>query len=362
MSEGSGFFNDGRTAARIEVTVTLDTGGLRITDAAGRDHAYWSYAGLRHLDEVFEEGPLRLHHQSGGGARLTLSDPALFEALLAHAPQLAVRSRRFRPLKWAAMSVMSVAVLFLVLFLALPRFAEALSPVIPVSWEEALGEQTFEQIVNLFGEFAKDEQGPRFCEAPAGRAALDRLTSRLAAAASSPYTFRVAVLDLEMNNAFALPGGRIVIFQGLLDFSESPDEVAGVLAHEIGHVIERHGTERIMKSLGLTFFFGVMLGDFGSSAVAIAGETLVNLTYSREAETEADATAVALLDEADVTSQGLSSFFARLEEITPEMHPAMQILSTHPSSSLRAQRTAGSMGGAAMEAADWAALQAICED
>jgi predicted Zn-dependent protease len=356
-----GSFNDGRTAARIDVTLQLEPGGLRVSDEAARDHAYWSYEGLRHLDEVFEDEPLRLYHENDRSARLTLTGGQPVETLFALAPQLRIKRRRYRPLRWTAMGLASVAVLFVVLFFALPRFAGAVSQVIPTSWEVALGEQSFEQILELFAKLADDEaEKPRFCEGPKGRAALDRLTANLAAASAAPYEFRVAVLDLPVNNAFALPGGRIVVFKGLIDFAESPDEVAGVLAHEIGHVTERHGTERIVESLGLGLFFGVMLGDFGSSAVALVGETLVNLSYSRDAETEADSVAVGLLDEAGIAGGGLASFFKRLEESGPEMHPALQLLSTHPASELRAQRTAGSAGGPAMSEADWTALQAIC--
>jgi predicted Zn-dependent protease len=356
-----GSFNDGSTAARTDVTLILERGGLRVSDERGRGHAFWSYEGLRHLDEVFADQPLRLYHENDQSARLTLPAGQRFEALFALAPHLRIKRHRYRPLRWAAMSLASVAALFAVLFFALPRFAGAVSQVVPISWEVALGDQSFEQIIELFGTFA-DEEGekPRFCEGPKGRAALDRLTANLAAAAGAPYDFRVAVLDLPVNNAFALPGGRIVIFKGLIDFAESPDEVAGVLAHEIGHVVERHGTERIVQSLGLGFFFGIMLGDFGSSAVALAGETLVNLSYSRDAETEADSVAVDLLGQAGVASGGLASFFKRLEESGPEMHPALQMLSSHPASELRAQRTAGSAGGPAMSEADWTALRDIC--
>lgn len=256
------------------------------------------------------------------------------------------------------MAVLAVAVLTGLLWFALPRFAAATAQAIPVSWEVALGEQVFEQVVALFA--VPDGERPKFCEAEAGRQALDRLSDRLAAVADSPYAFRVTVLDSEITNAFALPGGRIVILRGLIDFAESPDEVAGVLAHEMGHVTHRHGTEGIVKSLGLAFFFGVMLGDLGSGIVGLAGETLVSTSFSREAETEADQEALTLLQGAGLSAEGVSRFFARLEETYGDMPAALALLSTHPSNESRAQRFAGAGGAAALSEADWQALKAIC--
>jgi Zn-dependent protease with chaperone function len=363
MSGFPGSFNDGQSAARIDVDVSLDVNGLRLTDGTGRRLALWPYEALSHLGEVFAEGPLRLRLEAGegeAGARLVLPDRALLEDLVARAPQLALRRRGWgeRALRWATMAVLAVAVLTGVLWFALPRFAEAAAKVIPVAWEVDLGERVFVQILDLFSKASGER--PEFCEVEAGRAVLDRLTGRLAGVARSPYVFKVSVLDIGVTNAFALPGGRIVILKGLLDFAESPDEVAGVLAHEMGHVTHRHGTEGIVKSLGLAFFFGVMLGDLGGGIVGLAGETLLSTSFSREAESDADATALELLGGAGLSAGGVAAFFARLQEEQGDMPAALALLSTHPTNESRRQFFAGAGGETAMPEADWQALKAIC--
>jgi len=360
MAGTPGSFNDGRSAARIDVLVSFDLDALRLTDRMGRPVALWPYEDLLHLSEVFDDEHLRLRLRSDEGARLTLPDMTLLEDLAARAPQLAVRRRSLAQsaVRWGASAVLAVAVLTGVLWFALPRFAEVTAQAIPVSWEVALGEQVFEQVLTLFA--LPGRAPPKFCDAKAGRLVLDRLTDRLASAAASPYDFKVSVLDLDMTNAFALPGGRIVIFKGLLDFAKSPDEVAGVLAHEMGHVTHRHGTEGIVKSLGLAFFFGVMLGDLGGGVVGLAGETLISTSFSREAETEADSEALTLLGRTGIRVEGVAEFFARLEETYGDVPDALALLSTHPTNESRGQRFASRGGAAALSEDDWQALKAIC--
>lgn len=361
-----GTYNDGRTATRVPVTVSLDLDGLGIAGPDGQRVAHWPYRELEHLDEVFEaKQGLRLRVRPDEGARLLLPNHALLEDLVARAPQLAVRHRRWagQLVRWAGLSVASVAVLAAVLWIALPRFAETAAQAVPISWEVSLGEIVLDQVVTLFAKLeGRDE--PLYCEAAAGRRVLDEVTGRLAAAADSPYRFKVSVLDLDMANAFALPGGRIVLFRGLLDFVDSPDEVVGVLAHEMGHVVHRHSTESLIKSLGLTFFFGVMLGDVGSGLIGVAGETLVSMSFSREAEGEADSTAVTLLEQLHIGTQGLAAFFARLTEEHGDMEGAMALLSTHPSNKSRQALfdRPSEASEAALDEADWRSLREICPE
>ncbi len=361
MSGLRGSFNDGRSAERVDVEVSLEAAGLRLTDEAGREVALWPYETLRQLDEAFGDGPLRLKASVAEGARLTLPDAALWAELAQRAPQLVLRKRGWllHGLGWVAATILAVPVLVWLVWQAVPGFARVATKAVPISWEVALGEQMMGQVVAIFAQFEGKEE-VRFCEAAAGRRVLDELTGRLSRAAASPYEFRVSVMDLDVPNAFALPGGRIVLFRGLIDFAESADEVAGVLAHEMGHVTHRHGTEGIVKSLGLGFFFGVLLGDLGSGIIGLAGETLVSTAFSREAETEADGAALELLDRAGLGAEGVSDFFARLQETYGDMPGAMALLSTHPTNESRAQRFAGRSGAPALSAADWQALQEIC--
>ena len=359
-----GTFNDGVTAARREVAVALEPNGLRILDrAGGAEIVLWPYDALRHRDEHFSAGPLQIK-AAGGEARLTLDDAALLAALVERAPQLALaRGGLGRGVvKWSLLALLAMAVLAGALWIVLPRAARVVAAVIPVSWEAALGEQVYEQIGEIFAQMeGKDEV--RACVGDsASRRVLDDLTSRLAAASDSPYDFRIAVLDLDTPNAFALPGGRIVLLRGLLDFAESPDEIAGVLAHEMGHVVERHGTEGIVHALGLTFFFGVMLGDMGSGSIGLLGEALVSNAFSREAETEADRSALDTLGRAGLASGGLLRFFERLKAEHGDVPALLAVLSSHPRHEDRLEMfaRAGPGGAPALADSDWKALKDFC--
>ena len=355
-------YNDGATAARRAVVLHLTGGGLAI-HLAGEDAriAVWPYDRLRRLDEDFPGAPLRLALQDGD-ARLTLRDQGLPEDLLAVAPQLAGQGRRAgrTAMIWLGSFAGAIAVLSLVI-LSLPFFARQAVHLVPKSWEAELGSRMIGQVVEFFS-FAKDER-PGFCVSPAGQAVLGRVSERLAAFSDSPFPFDVRVLDLDMVNAIALPGGPIIIFRGLLEQAQSSDELAGVLAHEMSHVARRHAMERLMEALGLSFIFGVMLGDIGSGVLVASGEVMVNLSFSRRAEAEADDGAIVLLQKNGISTQGLADFFERLQGLPGEEGSLLEIISTHPVSAARARKFADLANDAppALSAEDWQALRRICE-
>ena len=359
---GAGSYFDGKSAARRKVIVHLAADGLQVLEGPDQDPlAFWGYRELRPVDEVRGDGPYRIRAGSGG-ARLVLTDPSLIAEIAARAPRLASRERGWASLSlhWAGLLAVSVAVLLAVLWFGLPRFADHAARLVPTQWEVDLGESLIEPVVRHLARFDGTET-PAFCTAARGRKVLEALSWRLAPA-ESLYRFQVHVVNLEMNNAFALPGGQIMITRGLLRFVESPDEVAGVLAHEMGHVIHRHTTAAMIEALSLGFLFGVMLGDLGTGAVGWAGETLIGLSFRREAEREADDSALELLERAGLSSRGLADFFERIEGNTGDMPAFLQPLSTHPSSKSRLERFTrdAKTGPPALGGDDWRSLRAIC--
>ncbi len=351
-----GQYYDGRTAARHAVTVWLRGASLCIEDAArAEERAHWSYAGLRLCEEVHAGGPARLRHAEAGDARLVV-EAACFAALIERAPQLR-RRRVARPLGLrigAALGVLGLLAGGLVL--GVPRLAGPLARALPLAWERALGAQV------AAGMEAQT------CHQPAGEAALAVLVQRLAAHAHSPLAFTVRVLqdpDRPVLNAFAAPGGQILIYRGLLDFTHSPDELAGVLGHEMAHVRHRHPTAGLIRALGLRLAASALFGDLGSIGATAGGlgASLLDLSYGRDAEREADAGAVNILQEAGYDSRGLARFFERLaadKEAPGTALPAL--LSTHPLTAERiAQlRRSGRSGAAPLSPRQWEALQAIC--
>lgn len=351
---------DGKSAADWEVVVRPAEDGLRIEAKGAEPLALWLYDDIEVLDEVIDSNHLRLK-QKNGTARLTVTDPGLLDALPrdrgAARQAKAARRRLGRSPTLVMIAICAAAVL---LWAGFPLAVRVTAAAIPVSWERALGDWVLDDVLEFLALFNDGEAD--VCEEEAGRAALAALTQDLATASASPYEFRVFVVDFDMTNAFALPGGAIVIFDGLIDFAETPEEVAGVLAHEMAHVMKRHGTEALLRSYGLQLLIESLTGSAGGGVAGGLGETLLGLSYSRDAESEADRSGIELLQTAGLRADGLGRFFERIGEGPGDMPAALDILSTHPSDEDRARLAdqAGSGGAPAMSEGDWQALQVIC--
>lgn len=360
MNQYHGSFNDGSSANSHNVSVSIDLAGLKIVGDGLADPVIWPFEELEAVDDIARQVPFRIGCKSWPDARLTLSDQRLLPDFRIHAPQLfgPPVSRRLRNV---VLSIAGAGLLGASIWFGLPLMSRWVASTVPVEWEVALADQFADELVEEFAAMTNDE--PRVCANPAGRKALDRLVSELADAGGSPYDFNVQVIDGGLNNAFALPGGRIFIFRGLLEFAESPDELSAVVAHEMGHVTLQHGMTAVVQGLGISFVFSVLLGDMGGGIVAAAGEILLRMSYSREAESEADNSAIELLQGAGLKFGGLSSFFERLAEEGDDLPGALQVLSTHPSSEHRAQLTRGLQdnGRTAFSEAEWQAVQDICK-
>ncbi|HSS29406.1 MAG TPA: M48 family metallopeptidase, partial [Nitrospiraceae bacterium] len=199
---------------------------------------------------------------------------------------------------------------------------------IPVEWEQKLGESAYRDFLT-HQEVMKD--GPAV-------AALGEITQRLTEQISNnPYKFDVTLVKSDVVNAFALPGGYVVVFTGLMKKAESGEEVAGVMSHELNHVLQRHGLERIVKNLGLMTVVAIVFGNQQGLVGMMKqfGVELLTLKFGREQETEADLTGLQLLQRAKIDPSGMIRFFERLSE---KDEGRMEWLSTHPMSTARAER------------------------
>lgn len=188
---------------------------------------------------------------------------------------------------------------------------------LPPSMDEALGRPTWE---------ALQHSGER-CVSTDGEAYLKRLSEPLLAQlGDTPFQFRFLLAKSDDVNAFALPGGFVVVNIGLLREAQSGDEVAAVLAHELSHVTLRHSTKRLAGSLGAGAALAIVLGvvDLGAPAYTVAH--LAGLGYERDQESEADVEGRGLLRRAGISPLAMATFFERLGS----MARPPEILSTHP--------------------------------
>lgn len=364
--EAQARYFDGETAAPREVIVKFGDASLIVLAPNDMPITHWSLAGLRDLGE----GGASLSLAPGDGGddeteRLTIDDAEMVAAIRAVCPDLrsrpaVKRSRWARALLWAGGALGAV---YLIIFHIAPALSDQLAALIPPEAEAAMGEQMAERFAGLFAE----EGGAKFCATPQGDRALKALTNRLESGAGAHVPLVVRVLDHKMVNAFALPGGQIVVFRGLLDAADNPEELAGVLAHEIGHVAARDPTRLTLRSAGAAGLLGLLFGDFTGAAVTVAlSEALLRSGYQREAEAAADDFAARLLGREGLPTPPLAAFFTKLAKKGRSGPSLLSHLSTHPDLAGRAaaMEAADTVGDAPFEPAlsdqDWVALQSIC--
>lgn len=362
---GAAIYFDGTCSARNDVEVEAGTAGLHIFGADRRLLDEWLYAELRR--QASPDGVLRLG-RSGETllARLEVRDPAFAAAIEDRAVTLdrgGAAERRLRR-KVVILSLAAVVSLMVTAIIGVPVIATRLTPLVPISVEQKLGSAVEKQIRSTLD--SKNLGAAFSCgsgaSGAAGQAALDKLVGKLKAAAALPYPLRVEVVRRTEFNAFALPGGHIDAFQGLIDRAESPDEVAGVLAHEMGHVAHRDGTRTVLQAAGLSFLFGMMLSDFvGGGAVVIAARTVLKSSYSRRVEGAADAYSVDLMAKAGGDPHALAAI---LKRIVGDKKEGMKLLLDHPETKDRITAIdAVAVAGTPvplLDPADWSALKQIC--
>lgn len=199
---------------------------------------------------------------------------------------------------------------------------------IPYSVDEKLGElsSTF-AIAN-----AKGNADPMI------QAAVTKITGRIAdALEENPFEFDVQVVKSSTVNAFALPGGKIVVFTGLLRSMDSPEELAGVLCHEIIHVVRRHGVRQLIQSAGNTLLLRAIIGDSTplSDLLTENSRKLIGFKFSRGMETEADVLGLTLMKRARIDPCGFKKFLERLQSKEVPVPREMEWLSTHPATGNR---------------------------
>ncbi|HRC43840.1 MAG TPA: M48 family metallopeptidase [Nitrospira sp.] len=334
-------FGDGLPGAGAPCHVTVSADGLTMTPVGNSPLVEEAIAftamsveagGLDHDQLVASWG-------AGASARtLYLKDPALIIAfrraappeLLAHVERAAQQVRRARHSHRALWgSAVGVVVgLGLMLWFGSDLIVDWAVARIPVQWEQKLGETVYQDFLSK-ETVLKD--GPAV-------SAVQEMTQRMTAKIpNNPYTFQVSVVQSPVVNAFALPGGYVVVFTGLMKKAESGEEVAGVLSHELNHVLQRHGMERLVKMMGLAAVVSILVGD-QQGLIGLArqlGLELATLKFGREQETEADVTGIRLLSDARIAPDGMIRFFERLSEKDKER---VELFSSHPMSAARAER------------------------
>ena len=285
-------FFDGERAAAHHVTPELTKDELLLRTADGSTLMAWPIRQIVTVDAWDSRGAVTLA-RNGQPARLIVNDAELMRRLAEAGVRMRC-GRAWRAWHWVALVGGSVAGLVAVAFLldAMPRMA---APLIPEAWENQFG-GLVEAVLT---------HDRRTCKGEAGQHALEVLVARLRAAGGIEPAVGIAVLDDRMVNALTLPGGRVLVMCGLIDKAQDGAEVAGVIAHELGHVAHRDPTTLLLRQLGI----GFVAASLGwNDALANAGglaQNLMTLLYSRRAEAAADVAGEAYLDRVGLRADGL---------------------------------------------------------
>ena len=365
----------GASGRRLDVEVTLEgSDHLRLSHPElGNGAIDWPLVDLRKLLDQARTDQIVLTLRADVAvdsaliehARLTVDDPDLMARIETLCPDLMKREMPDGSMRKILTRIgMAVGAVALMIFVILPAMSNTLAYVIPIKREVAYGKVVVRQMERFFG---GSTAGDLVCSSPDGDAALAKMIARLTDTTPTDYELNVAVMRHEMVNAFAAPGGQVVLVEGLIKQAKSPDEVAAVLGHEIGHVEARDATRGALRAAGSAGLLSMVFGDFagGTAAVVIAEYTL-NASYTREAEAEADTYARSMLNAANVSTAGMSDFFGSLGDLESQMPDLLIYLSSHPDMDDRAQRAAEfaqtqGVTTPILDELEWAALQAICD-
>jgi Zn-dependent protease with chaperone function len=350
-------YYDGMSARPRRVEVALGADELTAAED-GTIVANWRYADLCRRDAPATV--LRVASLKGPQlARLDIADQALAADLLRRAgPLLGGGGTSGRAaLAIVLWSLAAAGSLVATVVYVVPLVADRLAHFVPVALEQRLGQATDNQVRALIGRTT--------CAEPEGRAALAALTAKLTAKASLPMPVEVQVLSSPIPNAFALPGGRIYLLSSLLDRAQSVDEVAGVLAHEMGHVAHRDGLRVLIQNGGTSFLLGLLFGDvLGGGAIVYVGTLLVNSAYSRDAEQAADGFAADVMRGLGRSPRPLGVFLGRLVKEEGGELRALAFLQTHPPTDQRlaalSRAEPASPGEPLLSESEWQSLRAIC--
>jgi beta-barrel assembly-enhancing protease len=362
--EWQGSYFDGQTAIRHPATVRLMRLGLEVTTSGGWTR-FWPYREIRQTQGFYAGEEVRLERGGEIAEVVLIPDSRFLQSLAEVAPDLGARfhdpGRRPSRVRLTVLAAVAVVAITGALYLwGIPALAAVVAPRVPLAWEDGMGRSVVEYLA----------PAAKLCKDPHRQELLGSIVARLAAAlpAGSPYKFRVFVVNEPQVNALAAPGGYIVVFRGLIDQVKRPEELAGVLAHEMQHVVQRHTTQAIIQHSSTGLLIAALTGDvtgplaYGLQSARVLGQ----LQYSRRAESQADAEGMKTLLAAHIDPSGLIRFFQEISKRETQPHHVLEYLSTHPSAGDRIQRLEALAAQAPgpptplLSDADWADLKKFC--
>ena len=327
----------------------------------------WSIKGLHPIDPPTAGQPIRITHDNKPGARLVIRDESFISELIGQNKYLA-GGYGWRHIGhvvgWTVAGMAGATVLTYIAMTVLPQHVAKL---LPNSWRNRVGEQILHSVVGT----------AKRCQSTQGNEAVAAMIATLAEGKPDLPPLSVEIYDLPILNAFAVPGGRVIVTRELLNAAETPAEVTGVLAHEIGHVAYLHPEAQMVRLAGVQVLVSAVSGGGGGDWTSNIAALAALLRYSREAEAEADAYARDILRASSVDPLGFKHFFEKIIKIESGDKKVEEtdgkksifdtignVFSTHPGTEDRIKLIeplpAGQTPAQIMSDEQWKALKAIC--
>lgn len=348
-------YADGRAAVFNDVTVELGTEALTIR--ADDDARTWTYTELRRADD--NNGRILLKRNPDTGERLIFADDAE-AALNLVAPELftpRAQGVEGRATVGAVIAgAWAVAAAFLI---GVPMAAEPIAEALPARYRTQIADISWAQVNAMTASCDDSDEAARI---------LNDVAYRMMQTSNVPDRddIWITIVDAPFPNAFALPDDSIIVTDDLIAMAQNPDEVTGVIAHEIAHIEHNHIMKNVIRQMGAGIFFDIVFGGAGAGqAIAIASVNLAGLRFTRDDESDADARGLDYLEAAHINSGALAGFFTRIEEYAREQgaNNIPTMLSTHPAS---AERAAAARARAhaglppSMSDTDWLVVRQAC--
>jgi Zn-dependent protease with chaperone function len=339
VSEFDATYYDGRSSARTVVRVRARGGRLQLAAADGNFDAPLLDVALGEVRADARVGSARRLLALPGGAQLQTDDHDAVAVLFPDKNGLQARVlglERSWGYALAAVAIIGVFTWWCVVY-GLPVAARLAAMTVPVNFESKLGEQALYTIDKaLCGPSALEEQR---------RAAVQKEFERVVAGLNDGFLYRLELRACPRMgpNALALPGGTVLVTDDLASLAADDAQLTAVLAHEIGHVRQRHGLRLGLQGAGLAAIIAALAGD----AVSLAGlatalpTALLQAGYSRSFEEEADEYALQRLREIGVPGKHLADILSLLAKERGQPGTsggALDYLSTHPAVSRRIER------------------------
>jgi beta-barrel assembly-enhancing protease len=351
---------DGKSARDCQVDVIAGSGTIMFSGNQTPE-TIWSIAGLHAIDPPSPGQPYRLTHDQNPGARLIIRDASFVESLVAQSSHLKGGYSKSDISHIVGWTLGGLAIFTAVGYIFMALLPDKVAQVLPEAWRERVGKQMETSLTS----------GSKACSSTEGNAALGAMIANLAEGQADMPPISVHIYDLPILNAFAVTGGNIIITRELIEKAGGPDEVAGVLAHEIGHVAHRHPEAQLIRMTGLQVLASVFTGSKGGDTTTSIAGIAALLSYSRTAEAEADAYARDTLGNASIDPLALKRFFetiVKLEDEKKDKSPTLSALgglfATHPGTEDRIKLIeplpVGKTAKPSLSETQWQALKRIC--